>query len=106
VAALALLAGACASTGPDPLEPANRKIFWFNEQVDMYVLEPVARGWDWALPDWTQRGIRNFFGNLTRPASLAINLLQLKPRAALEEFLRLLTNTTFGIMVFVRSEFR
>ena len=40
-----------APTGPvaadyDPWQNVNRKVFWFNDTLDQYVLEPVAKGWD------------------------------------------------------------
>ena len=35
----------------------NRKIFWFNDRLDVYVLEPVARGWDFVVPDAVQRSL-------------------------------------------------
>ena len=47
----------------DPWEGFNRRIFWFNDRVDVYVLEPVAKGWDWALPKPIQTGFSNFFEN-------------------------------------------
>ena len=62
LAALALLgalAAGCATTSPraanDPLEPMNRGIFWFNEQVDRWLLEPIATGYDWVAPERVQR---------------------------------------------------
>lgn len=42
---LCLLAGRAPAAGIDPWEPMNRGLFWFNERVDMYALEPVTRGW-------------------------------------------------------------
>ncbi len=71
---LALVVGGCAARAPlpadavnDPWEPFNRKIFWFNDKVDSYVLEPVAKGWDWVLPTPVQRSISNFFLNVRFP---------------------------------------
>jgi phospholipid-binding lipoprotein MlaA len=100
--ALALLSllefsSGCATAGPDPLEPVNRRVFWFNEQVDTRLLEPLARGWDFAVPELAQSGIENFFENLRMPVVFANDLLQLKPRAAADDLVRLVTNTSFGI---------
>ena len=47
----------------DPWQPMNRGIFSFNDTLDRYVLEPVATGWDFVVPDPAQRGIANFFAN-------------------------------------------
>ena len=35
----------------DPLESMNRAVFAFNEKVDDFVLEPVARGYRAIVPD-------------------------------------------------------
>ena len=44
-------------SGPsDPWEGFNRKIFWFNEKLDIYFLRPVAIGWDFVMPDLVQTG--------------------------------------------------
>jgi phospholipid-binding lipoprotein MlaA len=96
LALLGLLPG-CATKGPDPLERWNRPIFSFNEGADRYVLEPVARGWRWALPGVVRTGIRNFYDNITMPVTLANDILQLKPCASLDDLGRILVNTTAGV---------
>ena len=55
------LAG-CAGRQPpqpdyDPWEKYNRKMFWFNDQLDSYALEPIARGWDYVVPNPVQRRV-------------------------------------------------
>src|SRR5215470_19692785 len=77
------LAGCAASTARpdyDPWEPMNRGIFWFNEQADQYVLEPVAKGWDWLMPQRVKTSVSNFFYNLRFPINTVNNVLQLDPR--------------------------
>ena len=69
----------CASTNPDPWEPMNRGVFWFNERADQFVLEPVATGWDFVVPDWVQSRIIDFFDNLGMPIVIANDILQLNP---------------------------
>ena len=97
VLALWLACSACATTGPDPLEPMNRSIFWFNEQADRFVLAPVAKGWDFVVPDLVQTGVANVFDNLSMPVVLLNDLLQGKPGAGFYDLLRILFNTTLGI---------
>jgi len=88
------------STAPanpnDPWEGMNRKIFWFNDQIDVYVLEPTARGWNWVMPQPVQRGISNFFGNLRFPIVFVNDAFQAKPLQALKELGRFAVNTTIG----------
>jgi len=38
----------------DPWEPLNTNIFEFNLKVDRYVLKPVAKGYDFVMPDVVQ----------------------------------------------------
>jgi phospholipid-binding lipoprotein MlaA len=96
--ALALLfAVGCATTsGGDPWEKTNRKVFEFNEGLDHYVLEPVAKGWDWVVPEFVQTGIRNFSDHANRPIVMVHNLLQGKPYDASVDLVRFTANTIFG----------
>lgn len=81
----------------DPWEGLNRKTFAFNEWADRWVVEPLAIGWDFVVPDPAQRGIDNFFDNINLPRRIVNDLLQGKPAKAGDDFGRLLLNTTFGI---------
>lgn len=99
LAAFAL--SACAGRQPpkpdyDPWETMNRKVFWFNDKADQYVLEPVAKGWNFVMPERVQRCISNFFNNLRFPIVFTNDLLQGKPRKALESVARLEINTFIG----------
>jgi phospholipid-binding lipoprotein MlaA len=76
-------------------------VFGFNEGVDRWVLEPVATGWDWVLPERVQDGISNFFFNLDMPRVFLNDLLQGKPVAAGEDLGRFLVNSTVGIVGFI-----
>jgi phospholipid-binding lipoprotein MlaA len=91
-------AGGCATSGPDPWEGPNRAIFAFNEGVDRYVLEPVAVGWDFVLPQRAQWGVTNFFDNLQMPITFLNDVLQLKPVAAAQDVGRFVVNTTVGVV--------
>jgi len=97
----ALTVSACAGRKPpnpdyDPWEPLNRKVFWFNDKADDYVLVPVAKGWNYVVPDRAQKCISNFFNNLLFPVVFVNDLLQWKPRRAVESVARLQINTFIG----------
>jgi phospholipid-binding lipoprotein MlaA len=96
----------CASTeevmrtDADPLEPYNRFMFKVNDTLDKAVLKPVAQGYDYITPEIINEGITNFFNNLGDVAVVANDLLQLKPKQALEDTSRVVYNTTFGLLGF------
>jgi phospholipid-binding lipoprotein MlaA len=100
VLAVAVLAG-CA-TGPDahprdPLEPFNRGVSRFNDDVDAMVLKPVATVYRDVTPDLVRTGVSNFFENLRDAWSFVNATLQFKPQAAAENGLRVGVNTVFGL---------
>ena len=81
----------------DPWEPFNETMFEFNRRMDRVALKPVARGYDFLLPDLVQKGVRNAFDNLGVVRRLVNNLLQLKFSGATREVARFTINTTFGV---------
>ena len=82
----------------DPWQGFNRKIFWFNDKLDVYVLEPVAKGYDFVVPDRAQTSVANFFRNVRFPVVLGNDLLQGKMNAAATETGRFFVNTTVGVV--------
>jgi phospholipid-binding lipoprotein MlaA len=96
--ALFVAAGAAADDDVhDPLEGMNRGVFWFNERVDRYFLEPVATAWDRALPDPVQTHLRQAAANLGTPVVLVNDVLQAKPVDAIEDIVRFVINSTLGL---------
>ncbi len=81
----------------DPLSGYNTVMTQFNDGFYVYVLDPVARGYEWVMPDLAQSGIKNFFHNLLFPIRFVNNALQLKPINAGEELFRFIINSTVGI---------
>jgi phospholipid-binding lipoprotein MlaA len=84
----------------DPWEPMNTKIFEFNRQVDRFVLKPVAKGYDFVMPDLVQVGISNIFSNLRFAPRFLNNVFQGKIKGAGIEVGRFLINSTVGIAGF------
>ncbi|MEA2626270.1 MAG: phospholipid-binding lipoprotein MlaA [Candidatus Binatota bacterium] len=85
----------------DPLERVNRGTFWVNDHFDVYLLEPVAKAWDWIAPDPLQRSISHFFQNVRFPVVFANDLFQGKPREAGIDVARFVINTTVGVAGFM-----
>ncbi|MFQ5681837.1 MAG: VacJ family lipoprotein [Candidatus Binatia bacterium] len=84
----------------DPWEPANDKVFWFNRKVDRYVLKPIAKVWDFLLPDLVQHGIHNVIDNTNVVSRLVNNLAQGKFTGAGRELARFSINSTIGVAGF------
>jgi phospholipid-binding lipoprotein MlaA len=80
----------------DPWEPVNASIFEFNRQFDRFVLKPVAKGYNFLLPDWVQLSISNFVYHLRFPPRLLNNVFQGKFKGAGIEVGRFLVNSTIG----------
>ena len=85
----------------DRFERANRAIFKFNQSADRLVLRPVANGYHTVTPDRLERGIHNFFDNLSAPVVIASDLLQAKFKQAGADTGRFLLNSTVGILGFI-----
>jgi phospholipid-binding lipoprotein MlaA len=79
------------------LGPFNEKTFWFNRQIDRFLLKPVAKAYNAALPGPVRAGIANMFDNLDVTRRLVNNLLQLKFDGAGRELARFAINSTVGV---------
>jgi phospholipid-binding lipoprotein MlaA len=81
----------------DPYESFNRAMFAFNMKVDRYVLRPATRAYDTVTPAFAQRGVTNFFNNTGELTTIPNDLLQGKAHFMLNDFWRLVINTTLGV---------
>jgi phospholipid-binding lipoprotein MlaA len=84
----------------DPWESMNTNIFEFNRQVDRFVLKPVAKGYNFVVPDLVQVGISNIFSNLRFAPRFLNNVFQGKLKGAGIEMGRFLINSTVGLAGF------
>lgn len=101
-----LISSGCATLdGPpnpdDPLERYNRAMFSFNETMDRAIVKPVAKGYNWIMPDFLNTGVTNFFSNLDDIVVFGNSLLQLKIKQAVETSARIVWNTTIGLLGFI-----
>jgi len=81
---------------PDPIEPVNRGIFWFNDKVYFYFLKPIARGYR-VVPEPARVSVGKFFDNLKFPIRFVNNILQFKFRRAGVEVDRFAINSIVGL---------
>ena len=81
----------------DPWERWNEPMFNFNRRLDTYVLKPVAKGYNFVVPDEIQIMISNGFDNISFVPRLVNSLLQGKVKGAGRELGRFLINSTAGV---------
>jgi phospholipid-binding lipoprotein MlaA len=105
ISAISVTGGCATLDGPpnpdDPLERYNRAMFTFNETMDRAVLKPVAKGYNWIMPNMLSKGVTNFFSNLDDIVVFANSLLQLKFHKAVSTSARIVWNTTLGLLGFI-----
>lgn len=101
---VALLLSGCAnipegagSNPNDPWERMNRHTTVFNDTLDAYVAEPVARGYRDIVPECVRNGVSNVFANLGEPANAVNNALQGKGKRFAASIYRFIINTVFGL---------
>ena len=80
----------------DPFEDINRITFKFNESIDNNFLKPAAVTYSKA-PKPIKKGISNFFDNLEEIETSVNQILQGKPKLAINDFSRFIINSTIGL---------
>jgi phospholipid-binding lipoprotein MlaA len=85
----------------DPFEPINRPLYKFNDITDRFILRPLGKGYNAILPQTARNGVGNFYDNITYPVTIVNSLLQGKFRQSGSDLLRLLMNSTVGILGFM-----
>ena len=84
----------------DPFEDINRITFEFNESLDRNFLKPVAETYSKA-PKPIKKGVTNFFNNLEEVETTVNQVLQGKPKLALNDLTRFVINSTIGLGGFI-----
>ena len=80
----------------DPFEDINRITFKFNESLDNNFLKPVALTYS-KTPKPIKKSISNFFDNLEEIETSFNQILQGKPKLAINDFSRFIINSTIGL---------
>ena len=98
-AIMAILSGCATIHGADrkdPWEGWNRGAQSFNDGVDDYVMKPVAKGYDWMMPQFAHHAVTNFFSNIDDIDVFINDVLQGKFVQSAMDSARLLVNSTAG----------
>jgi phospholipid-binding lipoprotein MlaA len=83
---------------PDPIESTNRGTFAFNRKVDKWILDPVTRGYRYAVPRPVRLALSRVFINLGSTKTIVNDFLQLEWKDTAVTTSRLVINTTVGIV--------
>jgi phospholipid-binding lipoprotein MlaA len=82
----------------DPFESFNRAMFVANDNIDQYVLRPVAVGYDWVMPGFAKRGVGNMFANFYDFNSALNGALQWRWAGVGQSSGRFVINSTLGLV--------
>lgn len=80
----------------DPLSDYNKMMTRFNVALYTYALRPIAKGYEFVIPEFARLGIKNFASYINMPIRFLGNVLQLKFKEAGTELKRFGVNTIFG----------
>ena len=96
--------GGCVTLPPnsprspqDPWESWNRGVYKVNDKLDRAIAKPVARTYVRAVPQVLRTGVHNFFSNLEQPMVMLNDALQGKLKAAGNDLVRFVYNSTMGV---------
>ena len=81
----------------DPYENFNRPMFAFNMAMDHLFLRPITHAYDFILPKFAQKGVKNVFNNFDEVTSVPNDVLQGKFLFMLNDFMRVVINSTIGV---------
>ncbi|MBR1424808.1 VacJ family lipoprotein [bacterium] len=83
--------------GEDKWENFNRKMFNFNLKLNKYAVRPIHILWSSIMPEYGMDRIQSATNNIEYPIRVVSSLLQRDFKAAKNETVRFLTNTTLGL---------
>jgi phospholipid-binding lipoprotein MlaA len=88
------------TTIADPLEPINRAMFHFNDKLYFWFLKPIAKGYNFVVPEPVRVSVRDFFRNASMPVRFVGSLFQGKITCVGTELSRFSINTILGLAGF------
>lgn len=81
----------------DPWEGMNRRIYTFNYYFDRYFFLPVVETYRFVTPDFAEKKVTNFFGNLGQSNVMVNSLAQGKGRKFMRSLGRFSMNSILGV---------
>ncbi|MDE1915631.1 MAG: VacJ family lipoprotein [Sphingomonadales bacterium] len=92
----------CSVCGPvyatrDPLIGLNRIFYAINQPIDRFIIRPPAMVYKAVIPKPARDGVHNALANIYSPVTFVNDVLQLRPKRALNTLGRFIINSTLGI---------
>ena len=82
---------------PDPWEPFNRRMYYFNYQIERLVITPIVNTYKFITPDFVEDRVSNFFKNAKVLNTMANSAFQFKGRKSMRALGRFTINTVLGL---------
>jgi phospholipid-binding lipoprotein MlaA len=92
----------CAVCGPvyakrDPLIGMNRVFYAINQPIDRFIFRPPAMLYKTVVPKPARDGVHNALANIYAPVTFVNDVIQLRPKRALNTLGRFIINSTLGL---------
>ena len=97
MACLALGVADSALAEDDPWERVNRPVFTFNDRLDRWFFEPLAKGWRFVMPDALMGSIDNVQDTLRTPVYVFNGIVQGDPGRGFNALSRGMLNASLGV---------
>ncbi|GHU02890.1 hypothetical protein FACS1894186_8200 [Alphaproteobacteria bacterium] len=95
---LAIAACAAGTDARDPWEPVNRRVHSVNLAVANALISPVAKAYEFAVPQPVRRGISGFLANIAMPMTILNHGLQGEGQRLGRAAGRFMLNTSAGVL--------
>jgi len=82
---------------PDPWEKFNRSMFNLNRGIDKVIIQPIAKTYDFIIPNPIQQRLNNFFDNINDVPTVLNDVLQGNGAQTLADVFRIAINSTVGL---------
>ncbi len=81
----------------DPWEPFNKRMYYFNYQIERLVITPIVNTYKFITPDFVENSVTNFFKNTKVLNTMANSAFQFKGRKSMRALGRFTMNAVLGL---------
>ena len=81
----------------DPWEPFNKRMYYFNYQIERLLITPIVNTYKFITPDFVENRVSSFFKNAKVLNTMANSAFQLKGRKSMRALGRFTMNAVLGL---------